>query len=263
MVLSRHRRERRGEFEGDSGGRTGWILCRHGGWGVRKPPGSQPGSPGDRCCAGGAPSSALLLQGLHSPPLPICNFPCLEFSSSPSGHPGRESAGKKVPTPAAGPQGRGCPGLTLFLFLRGCPCQGVWEPWRKDRGSQPRGPLFPRPRGLRGQEAQVCGDGLGDTCLHHLDTCMCVVPGVCLARRSQYVCLSVRFFFLPSCAPYSWKCSDNRARLKSPPRPHLLTTGSFSSIQPLLRRPLLGDAASRPAALQNHFSENHFSVYIR
>lgn len=190
MVLSRHRRERRGEFEGDSGGRTGWILCRHGGWGVRKPPGSQPGSPGDRCCAGGAPRSALLLQGLHSPPLPICNFPCLEFSSSPSGHPGRESAGKKIPTPAAGPQGRGCPGLTLFLFLQGARARASGNPGGRTGGLS-HGDLSSRAlgdSGVRKPRSAAMGWGMR-VCI--IWTRVCVLSQACVWHAGACVCVSL------------------------------------------------------------------------
>ena len=137
-----------------------------GGYGVRMPRGYQPASLADRP-RGEAPGLRTWDAWLHFPPVYGCDvpacfppfarfyFPCLEFSSNPSGHPGRESAGKKFPHPSGWPtrQGRGCPGLTLFLFLPGEPTAGRLGTWRKGRASQLWGPLFPRPQGLRGQRS--------------------------------------------------------------------------------------------------------------
>lgn len=148
-----------GGFEGDSGSRMSWIGCRYGGrvW-------SEDASwisawfP-SRQALGEVPGLRTWDAWLHFPPVYGCNvpacfppfvrfyFPCLEFSSNPSGHPGGESAGKKFPHPSGWPtrQGRGCPGLTLFLFLPGEPTGRASWNLEEGRGIPAMGTSFPTP----------------------------------------------------------------------------------------------------------------------
>lgn len=124
------------------------------------PPGFQPGSLADRPWGRlrrGA-GSGVGVQYLHAwdarlqfppvygynvpacfPPSACLYFPCLDFSSNPSGHPGREGAGKKSPLqqPAHSTRQR-LPWADVLPFPSGGePVAGVWEPWRKGRASQP------------------------------------------------------------------------------------------------------------------------------
>ena len=86
---------------------------------------------------------------------------------------------------------------------RGEPVARCREPWRKGRASQPWGPLFPCPHGLRGQGSRVCGGGLGSWSSGPVRACAyCPVgAGVLPAGAcASAVCL-------PSFAHHSWNCS--------------------------------------------------------
>ena len=153
------------------------------GQGVRPPPGSQPGSlayrswgrlQGQQFESNSRPPRGVtsLRASRH---LPVCISNAWNCPASPVVTLEGRGLGRRSPHPISWPipQGRGCPQLTLFLFLRGSPWQGVWEPWRKGRASQPRGPLFPRPCRLRGQGTPGAGALV-------IPTHVCLVPWGCV-----------------------------------------------------------------------------------
>ena len=160
------------------------------------PPGFQPGSLADRPWGRlrrGA-GSGVGVQYLHAwdarlqfppvygynvpacfPPSACLYFPCLDFSSNPSGHPGREGAGKKSPSSGQPtPQGSGCPGLTFFLFLLvGSPWQVSGNPGGR-AGRLNHGPSLPLHSWTQGSRKPVCVWGWG---AGHLAKCtLCVLP---------------------------------------------------------------------------------------
>lgn len=166
--------------EGDSEVRMSRVLCRHGGLGVRMSPGFWPDSLVDYL--GEVPGSQFLpIHGRHLPayfpPYVHLQFLCPEFSSSPSGHLEGRGLGRRSPTSAAGPQGRGCPWPTRFLFLEG----------GHARASQTWGPLFPRPHGLRGQGSPGLPWGVWGASIPVIRTRVHVTLGVCLAHLSASV----------------------------------------------------------------------------
>ena len=235
-----------GGFEGHSGGRMSWFWCRYGArQGKRVPPGFQSGFLADRPWgrlrrgAGSGVGVQYLhawdtgLQfppvygcnvhawdaGLQFPPVYGCNvpacfppsarlyFPCLDFSSNPSGHPGREGAGKKFPHPSGWPtpQGSGCPGLTFFLFLR------VESPWQVSgnpggrAGRLSHGPSLPVHSWTQG--VKEAGSACGAVELVIWPSArVCVLP----CGRGSYLLEPARLqcaLLLPSSAHHSWNCN--------------------------------------------------------